>query len=81
LEDDIILLFQTFGKEEHAILKYSEFCDAFAPKDKQCLKDVASRVPRNVYLTMAFEDMFSVNTRQIYKEVWVQRFLCEREIE
>jgi len=35
-------------------MMYSEFCDAFAPRDEAILKELASRVPRNVHLTMSY---------------------------
>lgn len=52
-------------------MKYSEFCDAFATKDKNILKDLAARVPRNVNLTMNYKDMFTEKTRKLYKECWI----------
>jgi len=36
-------------------MKYSEFCDAFATKEPDLLKELAARVPRNVHLTMQYE--------------------------
>lgn len=62
-------------------MKYSEFCDAFAPKDPQTLKDLAARVPRNVNLTMSYQDMFTKETRDMYRDCWMQHFSCEKETE
>lgn len=59
-------------------MKYSDFCDAFAPKDEQYLKEMASRVPRNLQLQMTFEDMFTAETREIYKDVWLEHIYCEK---
>jgi Ca2+-binding EF-hand superfamily protein len=81
LEDDVIMIFQKFDKDESRQMKYSEFCDAFAPKEPQALKELAGRVPMNVNLTMNYKDMFSQQTRQMYKDCWMQHFSCEKETE
>lgn len=60
------------------MIKYSNFCDAFAPKEESSLKLLASRVPRNVHLTMPYEEMFSDKTREMFKEVWHMHIDCER---
>lgn len=62
-------------------MKYSEFCEGFAPREKSLLKDIAGRVPRNLELKMTFDEMFSLKTRQLYIEVWMQHFVCEKETE
>lgn len=59
LEDDVIMIFQKFDKDESREMRYSEFCDAFAPKDKNILAELAARVPRNVNLTMNYAEMFT----------------------
>eukprot|EP00350_Pseudokeronopsis_sp_OXSARD2_P007479 CAMPEP_0170559232 /NCGR_PEP_ID=MMETSP0211-20121228/41147_1 /TAXON_ID=311385 /ORGANISM="Pseudokeronopsis sp., Strain OXSARD2" /LENGTH=138 /DNA_ID=CAMNT_0010872013 /DNA_START=1254 /DNA_END=1667 /DNA_ORIENTATION=- len=69
-EDDVILFFQKFDKGENNKIKYSGFCDAFATKDDKVLSELASRVPRNLKLTMTYEKMFSQKTRELYCEVW-----------
>eukprot|EP00347_Sterkiella_histriomuscorum_P009319 403341661 len=81
LEDDVIMIFQKFDKDESREMKYSEFCDAFAPKEPNLLKELAGRVPRNVNLTMNFAEMFSNDTRELYRECWMQHFMCEKETE
>ena len=77
LQDDLIMFFQKFDKEEARVIKYSSFCDAFAPKEKETLRDLASRVPRNLHLTMRLEEMFSERTLELYRALWVQHFMCE----
>ena len=71
LQDDLIMFFQKFDKEEARVIKYSSFCDAFAPKEKETLRDLASRVPRNLHLTMRLEEMFSERTLELYRALWV----------
>jgi len=71
LENDVIMFFQKFDKQETRKMRYSDFCNAFAPKAKGPLKVLASRVPRNIHLTMTFEEMFSEKTQELYKECWV----------
>jgi hypothetical protein len=63
LENDVIMFFQKVDKQETRKMKYSEFCSAFAPKDKNQLKTLAARVPRNIHLSMSFEEMFSQRTQ------------------
>lgn len=55
LKDDVVMLFQKYDKDESRQMKYSEFCDAFATKEPDLLKELAARVPRNVHLTMQYE--------------------------
>jgi hypothetical protein len=62
LEENVIMFFQKYNTEENRQLRYQEFCSAFATIDKNLLKDLALRVPTNMHLTLAFEDMFSPNT-------------------
>mgnify|MGYP002173132872 CR=1 FL=1 len=77
-DDEVVSLMQRFDNEgSNRRLKYSEFCDAFAPKHQPSLKDLASRVPRNMQLTMSFERMFSENTKNLYREVWYAHARCE----
>jgi hypothetical protein len=71
IEDDLIMFFQKFDKEEARVLKYSSFCDAFAPKEKEALRDLASRVPRNLHLTMTLQEMFTKRTLDLYKALWI----------
>ena len=71
LENDVIMFFQKFDKDESRQMKYSEFCDAFATKDGNLLKELASRVPRNIHLTMSYDEMFAEKTRDLYRECWV----------
>ncbi len=80
-EDNLILFFQKFDNSEQQVIKYSDFCDAFAPKDDQYLKEIALRVPRNLQLQMSYEEMFSLETREIYRDVWLEHIFCERQTE
>ena len=75
------MIFQKFDKDESREMKYSEFCDAFATKDPELLRELAARVPRNVHLTMKYDEMFSQKTRELYKDTWMQHFICEKETE
>jgi hypothetical protein len=45
------------------MIKYSSFCDAFAPKDERYLKELAARVPRNIQLTTPYQRMFTDRTK------------------
>lgn len=38
LESDVIMFFQKFDKQETRKMRYSDFCSAFAPKEKAQLK-------------------------------------------
>lgn len=75
------MFFQKFDKEEVRVLKYSSFCDAFAPKEQESLRDLASRVPRNLHLTMNLNEMFSQRTLELYRNLWLAHFYCEKESE
>ena len=79
--DDMIMFFQKFDKAEQRVLKYSDFCDAFAPKEHQCLKELALRVPRNLQLALAFSEMFSEHARALYRDVWLEHLHCEKQTE
>lgn len=72
IENDVMAFYSKYNRDKSKQMKYSEFCDASATKDKELLKKLAARVPRNIHLTMTFEEMFCETTRQIYRECWVQ---------
>ena len=80
-EDDLIVFFEKFDKDEKRNISYSEFCTAFAPKEEKYLKVIATRVPRNINLEMDYNEMFSDKTQELYKQVWLEHFACERETE
>lgn len=42
-DDDIILFFQKYDKDENRKLKYSSFCDAIAPKEESYVRELAAR--------------------------------------
>ena len=76
-EDEVILFFQKFDKGEQRKLKYSDFCDAFAPKDKESLNELALRVPRHMQLQMSYNEMFGDDTRLLYRDLWYEHIRCE----
>lgn len=79
--DDVILFFEKYDKERSRMLTYSAFCDAFAPKDEQFLKELSLRVPRNINLQMSYDKMFSENTKMLYVNLWNEIILGLRETE
>jgi len=80
-QDDIILFFQKYVRDDSKMLKYSEFCDAVAPKAELMLKELASRVPRNIRLEFTYEQIFAEVTRANFKALWEELFYCERQTE
>ena len=69
---ELDLFYIHFNRDNCGVLKYSEFCEAFVPKSQQCQQELQSRKAQNLKNEKTYDEMFSVYTRQLYKDLWEQ---------
>ena len=80
-EDDLALFMLRFDKHERQRIKYSEFCSAFAPISPRSQQVLVHRHPINTQLEMSYDEVFVLQTRELYQMCWKLLFFSEQMYE
>ena len=62
-------------------MRYSEYCDAFAPKSQTVLSELSGRTPLNLKANRPFGECFDSHTKAVYKDLWEALLTSERIID
>ena len=66
---------QRFDNDRTGNLKYSDFCDAFIPKDCISAQKLKAKPPYNIYTYDYKDKYFSAETRELIKEALKIHFM------
>ena len=80
-QHELDLFMIRFDKYDKQKIKYSEFCQAFAPQEAQSQQLLVQRQPNNTQLEKSYEQIFSARTRELFEQTWKMHFISESIIE
>ena len=74
--DNVLILnfIRKYDSDLFGNLKYSDFCDAFIPKDKIFAQQVKAKPPYNIYSFDFKDNYFSPSTRALIKQAFKIHF-------
>lgn len=70
-----------YDNDHDGRMKYSDFCDAFTPKDKRLSSEIHSRAPYNIYSESDQTKYFSPETRALLRQAFRVHFESELKTE
>ena len=76
-EAEADLFIARFSKDGRETLKYSEFCDAIKPKSHSVLSELQQRKPGNTKMKISYDDLFSDDTKDLFRDLWEALFWSE----
>lgn len=80
-KDSVFLFTRRYDNDGDGKMKYSDFCDAFTPKERHLASEVHSRSPKNIYEETPIDRYFEPETRALLNQAFKAHFKAELETE
>ena len=72
--DDILTFVNKYDNDHDGKMKYSDFWDAFIPKDENAAKVLKDKSPYNIYTNDNRDKYFSPQTRALFRQAFKSHF-------
>ncbi|CAI2383447.1 unnamed protein product [Moneuplotes crassus] len=80
-KDSVFLFMMRYDNDHDGRMKYSDFCDAFTPKELKLSAEIHSRPPYNIYSEGDPSKYFSPETRALLRQAFRVHFESELKTE